>query len=385
MSNGARTSLKLAVAAAIVMGLLATGRLSFGAMVTVFRQPQTLATLVALQLAILAIGVLRWQLLLSAIAGRRQSFRDLLAYNWIGQFFGTFAPSTVATDVARFTYVVRSGTASSATVLASLVIDRVAGTTGTIVLAIILARRLVLASITPGSLMVLGAVVVVALVLVMATKRFQEVARIAAVARGASAFAIACAMAAMALKVVCIWLIVHSVSLSTSPAAVFSVAPVGFLVEAIPLAPGGMGTAHLSFEYLFATRGIAGGAAVFNAYFVIRLLVSLVGGLLWVAYTSGERRVGGDSASLLTDTPHSPLTTRRRQSHHPCKNHQWSFPSRVACAIRSSLATNIHTSVPSSRTHLKYSRANALSHSPPETRSGPATSTMSCQRPCSSR
>src|ERR1043166_5298240 len=45
---------------------------------------------------------------------------------------------------------------------------------------------------------------------------------------------------------------------------------------------------------------------------------------------------------------------------------------------------NIQTSVPSSRTHLKYSRAKGLSHSPPETRSGPATSTSWCH-PFSSR
>jgi hypothetical protein len=76
---------------------------------------------------------------------------------------------------------------------------------------------------------------------------------------------------------------VRAISPLPSFQAVFSVAPVGFLVEAIPIAPGGMGTAHLAFEYLLGSRGIAQGAGVFNVYFVVRLLASLVGGILWAA------------------------------------------------------------------------------------------------------
>jgi uncharacterized membrane protein YbhN (UPF0104 family) len=147
-----------------------------------------------------------------------------------------------------------------------------------------------------GSLVVAGAVAGLVIAAVVAAKRSRQVARVAAAAKGTTLFAIGCAMAAMALKVVCLWLIARAVS-SADVAGVFSVAPVGFLVEAIPIAPGGMGTAHLAFEYLFGLRGIGGGAALFNVYFVVRLLVSLVGGLIWAV-----RRMGS-----LDDDLHTPV------------------------------------------------------------------------------
>jgi uncharacterized membrane protein YbhN (UPF0104 family) len=283
MTKRTSAALKLVTAGAIVTALLATGRLSLAALTAVMSRPWTLLGLVALQVVILGIGVLRWQLLLSSIAKRRQSFRDLLLYNWIGQFFGTFAPSTVATDVTRFSYVVRSGAAASPAVLASLVIDRAAGTIGTLALATILARALVIDSVSTSTVIISGVVVAIIAAAITLTRRGREVREAAAAAKGATVFAVACAMAAMALKVLSIWLVVRVVWPLPSLKTVFSVAPVGFLVEAIPIAPGGMGTAHLAFEYLLGSRGIAQGAGVFNVYFVVRLLVSLVGGIVWAA------------------------------------------------------------------------------------------------------
>lgn len=290
MTRRVSTSLKLAAAAAIVAGLLATGRLSLAALTAVVQDPVTLLALAALQVAILGIGVFRWHLLLTSITHRRQSFRDLLTYNWIGQFFGTFAPSTVATDVTRFTYVVRSGTAESTAVLASLVIDRAAGTIGTLALATILAQALVVDSMSARTATVGGVIIALVIVAMASTKRGRQLRQTVATARSASVIAIASAMVAMALKVLSIWLIVRAVTPSASLATVFSVAPVGFLVEAIPIAPGGMGTAHLAFDYLLDLRGIAGGAGIFNAYFVVRLLVSLGGGLLWAGRSEGLPR-----------------------------------------------------------------------------------------------
>ena len=309
MTTRTVSALKLVAAGAIVAALLATGRLSLNALAAVMNRPWTLLGLIALQVVILGIGVLRWQMLLSSIAKRRQSFRDLLRYNWIGQFFGTFAPSTVATDVTRFTYVVRSGAASSSAALASLLIDRAAGTIGTLALATILARTLVVESVSARTVIVIGVAVAVIVAAVAHTRRGQQVREVAAAAKGATVFAVACAMAAMALKVLSIWLVVRAISPLQSIQAVFSVAPVGFLVEAIPIAPGGMGTAHLAFEYLLGLRGIAQGAGVFNVYFVVRLLVSLVGGVLWAVWNGGAKnrqrdvRVGFGFAMLSGPRP----------------------------------------------------------------------------------
>ena len=278
--------LKLAAAVLIIVMLVTSGRLSLQPMTSLMDHPATLAGLLALQVAILLIGVFRWWLILGAVEGKRQRFAELLAFNWIGQFFGTVAPSSVANDATRFTYVVRSGMASRSGTLLSLVIDRSAGIVGTTALALAMSRAYALESLrlpspleaAAGYLIILGVVRLLRPRLPAVRSALATMGR----AKGVSLAAVAFAMLAMLLKVVSVWLIVRVVSTGNANAA-FVAAPIGFLAEAVPLTPGGLGTAHLAFEFLFAQRGIEGGATVFSVYFLVRLAASLGGGAIWLA------------------------------------------------------------------------------------------------------
>jgi glycosyltransferase 2 family protein len=278
--------LKLAAAAAILTVLVATGRLSPRSLSTFVAHPATVLGLLALQVAILMIGVFRWWLILGAVEGRRPRYRDLLSFNWIGQFFGTVAPSTVATDATRFGYVVSSGMASRSGALMSLVIDRTAGIAGTTLLAIVMSRAYAIESLQLPSPLVVAAGFLITLGCVRLLRhrmdRVQAALATMGRAKGASAAAVAFAMLAMLLKVVSIWSILGVISPANASVA-FIAAPVGFLAEALPITPGGLGTAHLAFEFLFGQQGIEGGATFFSVYFMVRLAVSLVGGVLWVA------------------------------------------------------------------------------------------------------
>jgi hypothetical protein len=60
--------------------------------------------------------------------------------------------------------------------------------------------------------------------------------------------------------------------------AVVEAAPAGYFVESIPITPSGLGTAHAAFESL-----LVGGAAIFNVYFITKLMFGVLGGVLWVA------------------------------------------------------------------------------------------------------
>ena len=280
------TILKLTAAAVILAVLVATGRLSLRPLTTLIDHPATVIALLALQVAILMTGVFRWWLVLGAVEGRRQGFMELLAFNWIGQFFGTVAPSSVATDATRFGYVVSAGMASRSAALMSLLIDRTAGIVGTTLLAIVMSRAWAIESLRLPSPLAIAAGVMVVLVLLRVFRRKMGDARNALAmmgrAKSVSLAAVALAMVAMLFKVASIWLIVRVVS-TANPNAAFIAAPVGFLAEAVPLAPGGLGTAHLAFEFLFAQRGIEGGATFFSVYFLVRLAASLVGGVIWIA------------------------------------------------------------------------------------------------------
>jgi hypothetical protein len=64
-------------------------------------------------------------------------------------------------------------------------------------------------------------------------------------------------------------------------AAIF---PIGILVTAVPIAPGGMGVGHIGFEKLFHLVGLARGADMFNIYILGNLCLSLSGVIPYFLY-----------------------------------------------------------------------------------------------------
>ena len=270
--------LKVAVATAGFAYLLLTGRLSTAPLKAAFTDPVTIAGMVALQVILLMLGVFRWWILLRTVDNRSHSYRSLLAFNWIGQFFGCFAPSSITTDATRMAYVRTSGEATTSAVVTSLVIDRLCGITGALLLTLILARNLFIRSVeSSGFLWVVVGILVVATIVGAwrSPKRALVRERVPIVG-----LCVCISVVAHALKVVCLWLAAREI---LELEGLFAFAPVGFLAEALPIAPGGFGTAHLAFEYLFGLHGLSGGAALFNVYFAVRLLVSAVGGVIWIA------------------------------------------------------------------------------------------------------
>jgi glycosyltransferase 2 family protein len=66
------------------------------------------------------------------------------------------------------------------------------------------------------------------------------------------------------------------------------VAPIGHLVNSLPLTPGGIGVGETAFNTLFKLTGMSGGA---EALLCLRLWNVLVGSLGLVVYLLGMRRV----------------------------------------------------------------------------------------------
>ncbi len=294
---------------AVGKGMLAIGmlwflasddRLTIAPVREVLAHPMMCALILLTHVVIFALGVARWWLLLAAFQERRSSLLELMAISWIGQFFGLLLPSAVATDATRLAYLKSSPTAPSDGVLPSLVIDRLAGVLGTLLLAVLLSYQAVIALLAHARatreqlIVALLAVLIGAIVVFAATTARRRVlvayrslqSRSTSVSKGRWAVlaAISLAMAAMALKVLIIWMALSAVSPAhLSIRDVYAVAPVGFLIEALPVSPAGIGTGHAAFEYLLALRYIAGGAAIYNIYLVSRLLVAAVGGIVWLS------------------------------------------------------------------------------------------------------
>ena len=294
MIRSLATLLKLAIATGLVVFLVATDRLSLEPFRAVLSQPIVLVELVALQLVITALGVLRWWLLLRAVDGVQHSFLRLFAYTWVGLFFGCVAPSQIATDIVRYRYL-RQGNVMPSSIATSILADRLCGIASIALLALVFTPRLLVELVDTERLVIIGVVIAAATILVIATIRLRHRLRLDGVltrtarawravlaARSTSIAAVGIGFVAHALKVVSLWIIVDAVG-DVSLATIFAFAPIGFVFEAIPLAPGGLGTAHLAFEHLFGMAGLSNGAALFNVYFLVRMATSLMGGFLWVA------------------------------------------------------------------------------------------------------
>jgi glycosyltransferase 2 family protein len=72
---------------------------------------------------------------------------------------------------------------------------------------------------------------------------------------------------------------------------VFVVAPLGLLVTAIPVLPGGVGTGHAAFSFLFHLLGSTSGADIFSYYVLVQLFVGAMGGIVYLRFKAKEKSV----------------------------------------------------------------------------------------------
>ena len=53
--------------------------------------------------------------------------------------------------------------------------------------------------------------------------------------------------------------------------------PIGLMTLALPVAPSGLGVGHAIFQKLFELSAIQNGASLFNIYFVVSLMINMLG------------------------------------------------------------------------------------------------------------
>ena len=63
---------------------------------------------------------------------------------------------------------------------------------------------------------------------------------------------------------------------------VFICFPLGLLITAIPIAPGGVGTGHAAFSYLFQLFGSMRGADIFSLYVLSQFVLGGIGGIVYL-------------------------------------------------------------------------------------------------------
>lgn len=299
--------LKLLVAAALIGWLLTSGKLDFKLLASLKQHPFTVGLAVMLSIINFGFVSYRWKTILMARSTVDIPLRGMLKITWIGMFFSSVLPGSVSGDLVKILYVQRyEKTFSKQFLFASILIDRLMGLSGLIILVGI--SSLCFSShilenapameplLKINYLMVFG--VVLALTLFMywhqlirgmlvsvrakfLPKLFDRIISLwddLVLIRTRMVKAVAYSVVIQLMGVIVFWSLIYPfVGQKMDFVQALAFIPLGLMALALPIAPSGLGVGHAIFQKLFEFSGIENGASLFNIYFVVTLAVNILG------------------------------------------------------------------------------------------------------------
>jgi glycosyltransferase 2 family protein len=307
--------LRVAIGITILVYLAKSGQINFSSVTRLFRLwPITLAAVGFLLLDILMMSI-RASLLFRS-ARLSLSLGNSFQLNLIGFLFSTFLPGAAGGDIAKLVYATRQNHGRRAEVTTVLILDRFVGLFSLVLLPILFApffldllrslsvlRRLLYMDALLAGLMVVSVALVTFSTSTRSwlarslgtwptirdlTVRVLHAMALQGKAQSTLFFAFLLSLVAnlalMAVTALGLYA-VNPLSFSTRLALV---APIGHLVNSLPLTPGGIGVGETAFNALFKLTRISGGA---EALLCLRLWNISVGLLGLLVYLFGVRRI----------------------------------------------------------------------------------------------
>lgn len=297
-------ALRIGVAGALLTYLVRSGAIDWGALTGLVHRWQI--TLVALGTLSLStwITAIRLPVLLRPMGYRLDAWPAMVLMT-TGMFFGLFLPGGAGGDIAKIYYSVSGHRRGTRTELATAVLldraigmwalfaipllafplfsDAVASVPGIETLHRFCAAMFVLGGIALGSVLwlpedwlaparIAGDFVVRALSAVRFFRRHLS----------AIAFSFALSVCTHVTAIVTTWLIAGAVHPASQRIELGLLAPLGFVANALPLTPAGIGVGEAAFHRLFQFVGLDGGAEVAIGWRMGITLVALLGGVLYV-------------------------------------------------------------------------------------------------------
>lgn len=308
--------LKIAFVAVIFWFMFKKGLISVGETAHAFSQWRIIVpTLLVLSVCNAVIGVYRWAWLLEA-QGVRLKWTKILNLTFIGYFFNIALPGAISGDVVKAYYVGKEASGKGTRALGSILFDRVTGVSG---MALSSAGALLLGSKafwgTPFyqaiQVFVFSSAIGVILFftyLFLITERHDPLLRLfracekklpklKAITQIYESIrhyhnhrwtVVKALLLSMMIQICIGWVVAqYAVTLGETglnQLAIYVIVPLGVLVTAIPILPGGVGTGHAAFFALFKLIGCSRGADIFSMYVLVQIAFGLVGGLFYLPY-----------------------------------------------------------------------------------------------------
>jgi uncharacterized protein (TIRG00374 family) len=276
-------------------------------------------SLTALAISVFLVDILFMSIRISLLFRAQRlslSLWNAMQLTLIGFFFSTFLPGAAGGDLAKLYYATRENQGKRTEVATVLLFDRVIGLFSLVLLPLLFAPFfLALLSRVPALRRVLwfdgmlGMTIFLGLILVMFSESFRmrfchflerwrslrNIAERMLEAISAYGKARSILLAALVLSflanlalIVVTALGLHTVNPAALSIKLCLVAPIGHLVNSLPLTPGGLGVGESAFNALFSLTGMRGGA---DALLCLRIWSLLVGALGLLDYAFGVGRI----------------------------------------------------------------------------------------------
>lgn len=296
--------LRLIFGVGILVYLARSGQINLSSLVNLLHKwPITIAAIVFLLLDILMMSV-RASLLFRN-ARLSLSLANSLQLNLIGFLFSTFLPGAAGGDIAKLVYATRENHGRRAEVATVLILDRLVGLFSLILLPLLFApffpdllrtvsvlRRLLYVDAVLAGCMLVGASLVMFFSparnwmsyllhrwpsLKSLALRVLDAMAAHGKARGTLFFALILSLFANLCLIIVTGLGLYAVSPGSFSTRLVLVAPMGHLVNSLPLTPGGIGVGESAFNSLFSLTGMNGGAETLLCVRVWNISVGLLG------------------------------------------------------------------------------------------------------------
>jgi uncharacterized membrane protein YbhN (UPF0104 family) len=307
--------LRLAIGVGILAHLGKSGQINLSSLIRLLHEwPITVAAVGFLLLDIFMMSI-RASLLFRN-ARLSLSLGNSIQLNLIGFLFSTFLPGAAGGDIAKLVYATRENHGRRAEVATVLILDRLVGLFSLVLLPLLFApffpdllrsvsvlRRLLYLDGLLAGLMLVGAALVMFFVPTSSwvawllgrrpgvkSLALRVLDAMAVHGKGQSALFSALLLSLLAnLALILVTALgLYAVNPGSFSMRLALVAPIGHLVNSLPLTPGGIGVGETAFNSLFKLTGMSGGA---EALLCLRLWNVLVGSLGLVIYLLGMRRV----------------------------------------------------------------------------------------------
>jgi glycosyltransferase 2 family protein len=313
--NAVLVLLRLATGIGIIVYLVKSGRIELHSLTRVFHEwPLTLMGMMVLLIDILFMSV-RVSLLFHA---QRLSLPvwNAIQLTLVGFFFSTFLPGAAGGDLAKLYYAMRENEGRRTEVATVLLFDRIIGLLSLVLIPFFFAPFFV-ALLQAEPLLrwvlwldaLLGVGMCLGVTLVMSSEHFRggfsrmlwrwrgprniaervlEAMALYGQTRGVLTRSLALSFLANLALIAVTALGLYTVNPGALSLKLCLVAPIGHLVNSLPLTPGGLGIGETAFTALFALTGMRGGA---DALLCVRIWSLLVGALGLLNYVFGMGRL----------------------------------------------------------------------------------------------